>query len=231
MKSVGILIAMWEELRPLQRRWKLDWTGPGNFFTGRVGGVRVQVALCGVGPRRAQAGVELLKRYGQPEILVSLGFSAGLKPGQRAGECYLADSIEDASGEVLEAPLLYEHAAWRRGRLLCVDQLASAPDDKRRWASQHPLAQALDMESLWVARSGLPWVALRSLIDPVEEHLPLDLSRAMDQNGQVQPARLAGQVLTKPHQLPRLLRFAHLSQQATRALVTTSSTLMEVLGS
>jgi nucleoside phosphorylase len=231
MKSVGILVAMWEELNPLRKRWKLDWTGPGNFFTGKLGSLRVQVALSGVGARRAQQAVEVLRVCGRPDLLVSLGFSAGLRAGQQAGDCYLADSIEDPEGQVVEAPISPEHPRWRRGRLLCVDKLAASPQAKGRWAERHPLAQALDMESLWVARSGLPWVALRSLIDPLEEHLPLDLSQAMGPDGQVHSARLARQVLVKPHQWPKLLRFSQLSQRATRALVESSTTLMEVLDS
>lgn len=237
VKSVGILVAMWEELNPLRKAWQLEWTGPGEFFCGRQGELRLQVALSGVGPRRAREATQKLLSCGQPEILVSLGYSGALKEELQAGDCLLAHSIESGHGKFFKTPGLSTQerhcGAWKEARLLCVNRLAPTVESKRQLASLHPQAEAVDMESAVLAegaeQAGLPWRALRVVMDPLASPLPIDFDRCVSERGQTSTLRLAREVALNPGRIPALLRFAGYEKRARRSLVERSRRLLEVM--
>jgi hypothetical protein len=60
------------------------------------------------------------------------------------------------------------------GELICTTSVAATPAEKRALA--RPLALAVDMESHPAARAavdaGIPWLALRAIVDPLEATLP-----------------------------------------------------------
>lgn len=236
-KSVGILLAMREELAPLQRHWKLELTGPGDFYCGRWAGMRIQVALSGVGQQRAQVACRELLRYGAPDLLVSFGYSGGLRPELRAGDCIVADSIKDSQGNVFSPPrpssMELHGDGWLRGQLLCVETVAQSGQSKRELALQHPESWAVDMESAVLARvaqeAGIPWRSLRVIVDPIDQSLPIRFHRCMGSNGQTHPAKLAREILTSPHRWHSLVKFAGLHQSAQESLVRNSSRFLEAL--
>ena len=235
MKSVGLLLAMWEELNPLRRHWKLDWTGPGNFFSGRVGDLRLQVALSGVGPRRARQACANLLRFGKPDMLLSAGYSGGLRPELRPGDCLLARKIYTPDGPIESSlPEPPTDPKWQAAALLCVDQLAPQAVHKQTLSERYPDTAAVDMESAVLAetanQAGLPWLALRVVIDDLHTDLPLDFSRCLNEHGQMHPGKLAQQVLLNPQRLPGLIRFSKGAERARRRLVEcTDSLLAEVV--
>lgn len=223
MKSVGILIAMWEELNPLRKHWKLEWTGPGDFFTGKFNGTRIQVALSGVGPKRARQAMQPLLKYGKPELLISLGYSGALKAHLKPGDALLAHTVETQDGRRFTS-------SGGSARLLCVSRLAPTADSKRRLAEQHPEADAVDMESSVLAEAaeeaGVPWQALRIVIDPLDSALPIDFNRCVNGKGQTQASKLAREIVTNPHKLPALLEFARWESLAKKQLIEASTQLL-----
>lgn len=236
MTSIGILIAMWEELTPLRKHWGLDWTGPGDFFTGRAEGVRVQVALSGVGTRRARSACDQLLRYGQPKLLLSLGYSGGLRADLKPGDCVLAGEIATETSRFVSPRRLPDREQfWRTGSLLCVENLQPQAEHKREWARRFPEALALDMESAVVAetaaQAGLPWLALRVIIDDLDTDLPLDFSRCLNQKGQMDAGKLARQVALHPQRIPGLLRFSKGAGQARRRLVECAGRVLQEVAS
>lgn len=224
---------MWEELQPLRRHWKLEWTGPGEFFTGRWAGLRLQVALSGVGHARAQSACSQLARYGRPDVLLSLGYSGALRPDLRAGSCILADRILTSSTTWESpglSPLEQSFHGWRVGTLFCTDKVVMS---KHRLAEQYPLAQAVDMESAALAAAaceqGLPWRALRVIVDDLHTELPLDFSTCLNERGQMHATRLARAIASKPHRIGRLIRFSGHANRARQSLVENASRYLEVL--
>jgi adenosylhomocysteine nucleosidase len=219
---------MWEELTPLRKHWRLDWTGPGDFFTGKFAGVRLQVALSGVGPRHARRAVQELLGQGQPEVLISLGYSGALKEHLQPGDVIHAQEIETQDGRVF----LCEHPGHR---LLSVSKLAPSKESKRLLAENHPQAYAVDMESAVVAEAaegaGVPWRALRVIIDPLHSNLPIDFNRCVTSKGQTAPARLAKEILTHPGQIPALIEFGRWEKLARQQLIQQSSRLLEAINS
>lgn len=228
---------MWEELNPLRKHWNLEWTGPGDFFCGKWAGLRVQVALSGVGPRRARAATQLLLKHGQPDLLISLGYSGALKAELQAGDCLLAHSIETPQGQLFHShpfTSLENHAAlWRQSRLLSVTRLAPTPESKILLAGQHPEADAVDMESSVLAEAAqqaqLPWRAMRVIIDPLHSALPINFSNCVNDRGQTAAAKLAREIAFNPHKIPALMKFSAFESKARRQLVQCSSTLLEVI--
>lgn len=231
MRSVGILVAMQEELQPLRKHWRLDWTGPGYFFCGKWAGLRLQVALSGVGPARARHATQQLLRYGQPDMLLSCGFSGGLRSDLKVGDSLLASSVETtARAPVSTHPFSQAEERDRRvGPILCVDRLVPTAVGKQQLGLSHPQALAVDMESIAVTETPLPWRALRVIIDTCDENLPLDFSRCMSAQGQTHHGRLAWELMRNPQALPGLIRFGAQSARATRSLVEACSTYLEVL--
>lgn len=228
MKSVGILVAMWEEFNPLRKQWNLDWTGPGDFFTGKVAGVRVQVALSGVGPRHARRAMGDLLRLGQPEVLVSLGYSGALKDHLAPGDVIHAQEIETSDRKL--------YSSQQAGhRLLSVSKLAPTKGSKRQLAEQFPYAYAVDMESAVLAEAaesaGLPWRALRVIIDPLDSDLPIDFNRCVTNKGQTAPTKLAREIITHPGKIPALIEFGRWEKRARQQLVEKSTQLLETIHS
>lgn len=223
MKSVGILVAMWEELNPLRKHWKLEWTGPGEFFTGKVNGTRVQVALSGVGQKRAHQAMLPLLKYGKPELLLSLGYSGGLKSHLRPGDSLLAQTVETPEGRLFTS-------AGGQARLLSVSKLAPTPESKRELARRHPHADAVDMETAALAEAaeeaGIPWQALRVVIDPLDHPLPIHFNRCVNGKGQTQSSKLAREILSHPHKLPALIQFAGWERKARKQLLEASTRLL-----
>lgn len=228
MKSVGILVAMWEEFNPLRKQWNLDWTGPGDFFTGKVAGVRVQVALSGVGPRHARRVMGDLLRLGQPEVLISLGYSGALKDHLAPGDVIHAQEIETSDRKL--------YCSQQTGhRLLSVSKLAPTKGSKRQLAEQFPHAYAVDMESAVLAEAaesaGLPWRALRVIIDPLDSDLPIDFNRCVTSKGQTAPTKLAREIMTHPGKIPALIEFGRWEKRARQQLVEKSTQLLETINS
>jgi len=228
VKSVGILVAMWEELNPLRKHWQLEWTGPGDFFTGKVAGLRVQVALSGVGPRHAEKAIHHLVRQGQPELLISLGYSGALKEQLKPGDVFHGNEIESPGHKIFRNQ-------QQGHRLLSVAKLAASKEKKLQLAQEHPEAYAVDMESLILAQAaeeaGIPWRALRVIIDPLHSDLPIDFDRCVNPKGQTAPVLLAQQILTRPLKFPALLQFGRWERKARGQLLLHSSQLLEAIQS
>lgn len=228
MKSVGILVAMWEELKPLRKHWKLEWTGPGDFFTGQFSRLRLQVALSGVGRKHAQAAARDLVRQGQPELLISLGYSGALKEHLQPGDVLHGNEIETPEKQIFRNQ--------REGhRLLSVAKLAPTKEKKLQLAQQHPEAYAVDMESSVLVQAaeeaGIPWRVLRVIIDPLYSDLPINFNRCVNPQGQTAPTRLAREILTHPHKIPALIQFGKWEKKARSQLLLHSSQLLEAISS
>ena len=199
--SVGILVAMREELWAIRKVVELDWTGPGDFLSGKLGPLRIQVALSGAGPERARQAAELLVKYGQPKMLLGAGLSGGLTDTVGVGDVVLSSGVQApdrpslaASLEMLEVygdGLGYDQL----GSLLTLPRVLTTPADKAEVAAQYPDSLAIDMETYSLAevacRNQLPWLAWRVVSDGNRQALPLDFNEYLDPKGQADLRRIA----------------------------------------
>jgi adenosylhomocysteine nucleosidase len=159
--------------------------------------------------------------------LVSFGLAGGLDPGLPAGELVVPTAILGSSATTPADCFTADPAltAWLGGatphRLLAADTVAVNVRTKRcLWLRTG--AAALDLESGAIARMakahGLRFAVLRAICDPAGRDLPQAALAALDTQGAIGLARVAGSVAARPGQIPTLLRLAGDAAAARRAL-------------
>jgi len=172
----------------------------------------------------------------RPRLVVSCGFAGALKGSLSAGDLLLGSSVQDESGDAIAAPEsvlrvareALTHLRVVEGELLCSTRIAATRDAKRALA--RPGRLAVDLES-WPAaraaeRSGLPWLALRVVIDPLELDLPTFAGET--RTGYVAPA--LRHMLTGPRAMLELARFGIRTSVALHSLRRAMERLIPALG-
>jgi nucleoside phosphorylase len=197
---------------------------------GRLGGrdregAAVYRIACGAGA--AAAGVAAgLVADGAPALL-SLGLCGALVPALGTGEVVLASAVVTSSGarypceprwlECLGAAV----GLARPGVVLGAEQVVASPAEKCALAAATG-AVAVDTESHHVAvaaaAAGLPFAALRVVVDEAGDTVPPAALAAYGGNGRLRLLALAGALLRHPGELPALLRLAGRSWQALSRL-------------
>ncbi len=103
--------------------------------------------------------------------------------------------------------------------LISLPRIVRTAAEKARLAS---VGEAADMESLilmqqWAAL-GLPCLAMRVILDPVEMPMTCDFEAAMDTHGQVRITRILAQLARQPLLVPDFLRLAKQSRRSLAIL-------------
>jgi len=157
-------------------------------------GARI-VAAAGLGAGRAGAAAERLVAAGVSGLL-SFGVAGGLAPGLAAGALVVGDEAAATAGTVLAGD-----AGWRARLLARLDddggagrRVAAAGAVVGGVAGKAALhaatgAVAVDLETGPVARvaaaAGLPWLAVRVVLDAWDQALPAWLAAATAADGRV----------------------------------------------
>ncbi len=223
LDGYGFVAALPDEARTLCRRSP----SPGSL---RALGAGRWLGVSGIGEARAR---EMARRLLSEGVcgLVSWGTCAGLAPGLSPGTLIVADRIltlDGASYATCDWPtanvvnLLAGGA--HRGALLSVAHLVTTVEEKTRLYEQCG-ALGLDMESAAVAQvaieHGVPFLALRVVVDPAEASLPAALSGAVDGWGRVRLPVLVrglGWHLESWRELWRLARHFESARRTLKAL-------------
>jgi adenosylhomocysteine nucleosidase len=170
-----LLVALERELSSAARAFGAS--PRGNRAQGRFAGTDAIALAIGLGggARRAVADE-------RPRLVVSCGFSGGLDGELAPGDVVLATGVRDETGDELAAPQAVRHLAAGalsgmrcfEGELVCTTSVAATEEEKRGLARSGALA--VDMESYPAARAaveaGVPWLALRVIVDPLASSLP-----------------------------------------------------------
>jgi adenosylhomocysteine nucleosidase len=216
-KPALILVALDPELRCVARA--MGGPARNGAVRGRLNGGAAVALAVGLGGGARQS-VEAEK----PRAVLSCGFSGALSAELSAGDLVLSSSVRDENGESIAAsgPLrksaraALEGLGFVEGEIVCATRVAATPDEKRALAGANGLA--VDLES-WAAASaareaGVPWIALRVILDPLESELPAFTREA--QRNYVAPAlRYA---LKGPRAVASLARLASQARTAAIAL-------------
>lgn len=219
---VGIFCALAAEARHLgprrQREAPLAVLADGTLL-----------AVNGMGCAAAAAGARALIDAGA-DALVSWGMAGGLDPALGAGAILLPSEIlaptrapiatarpwrerlEEALGA--EAPVAH-------GRLLTAAHAIATIEDKDA-LFRATGAAAVDMESYAIAElasaQGLPFLAVRVIVDGAADRLPRPVAAAADAAGHLRIWRLIGALARTPSEFAPLLRLARRYQAASRSL-------------
>ena len=214
---VGVVAALREERRLLARAERL-WHGG-----------RPEIVLSGMGPTRTAAAAEALADE-RVAGLVSFGYAGAIASRLKPGTLLIAESVDTEDGarfsadhrwlNALEA-VLQRAVPTARGALLSVDRILATDADKRR-AHLATGALAADMETAAVAvvaaRRGLPFVALRVVVDGIGQAIPGSVLASLDAEGRVALARLALALVKRPGDLRAVLGLARAARAADRTL-------------
>jgi adenosylhomocysteine nucleosidase len=185
--------------------------------------------VSGMGGAAAAAGARVLIDAGAA-ALASFGLAGGLDASLRPGAICLPREIVSLDGKSLATS-----AHWRArvesalaarypvasGKLLSTDRAIASIEEK---AALHlaTAAVAVDMESLAVAQvasaHGLPFIAIRVIVDSAADNLPRAVAAAADQSGQLNIWRLLGALARTPADLAPLMRLGNRYRAASRSL-------------
>ncbi|MGO9742685.1 MAG: hypothetical protein ACLPN5_14485 [Roseiarcus sp.] len=161
-----------------------------------------------------------------PAALVSFGIAGGLDPHLTTGDWVVANGVMSGGRHIAtdiewSKRLEQRLSAARRGDIATVAAPVLDPGKKRR-LHRDTGAIAVDMESFQVAalaaELGVPFAAVRVVVDPVNREIPSAARLALRSDGAVAVAPILRSLIRKPSQIPALFRVASDAIIAFRAL-------------
>lgn len=224
--GLGIVAALPAEARTLGRRGLRVRTvvpiAPG-----------VQCCVSGAGAAAAHGAAHALLAAGAGALL-SWGTAGALVEGLEPGSLLLPERVRSGDRE-FGVDTGWRDALVRRltghrfrgGMLLQGIQVLGDRDAKREAGRRHG-AVAVDMESGALAAAaadvGVPFLAVRAIVDPVAWTLPEAVGAALDVSGDVRVGRVLGAALIHPSLWSDLLRLARAFAAARRTLADVART-------
>ena len=196
-----------------------------SFFTAQIGNIDVVVYLTGIGWTLPEYGLRMLVAQ-KPDVCISSGLAGGLKTSFTKGDIVAARSVaamDEGGGRVGSNTRLLDLAVE------CGASVAETCITSRQILGQAQFKRAMgefgdivDMESFKIMQMAtgpqLRAITVRAISDTVDEDMPVDFSRAVDQTGRVLVRQVALQLARYPHRLPALIRFGKNSQRAAQRL-------------
>lgn len=233
---IALVVALAQERRALERslesvlHW---WAEEFHAVSGRLGGQAVVLIQAGVGQERTHRALLTTSRWYSIRAAWSLGFAGGLAKLLNIGDLVFPSVVlkdDGLSGQVLHgAPVRATVASAleaagisvHEGPLLSVNDPLRTPEAKRA-AHQRTGAVAVDMEAAGVAVAaqhlGIPWLALKSVVDPVDEPLPDFLAGCTTERGDLRWRSLVWSVAAGGERRRALGKLGRASHQAALAL-------------
>lgn len=225
MKPIGIVAALAAEARtlgPAARRG----AGLRELSDGAL------LAVSGIGAAAADAAARRLVLSGVA-ALVSFGMAGGLDPTLVCGAVLLPEEVVAFLGTGSAAATATSRG-WRQrmraalpaaciaceGRLLTTERPIGRPDAKAL-AGRQARAVGVDMESAAIAmvagQAGLPFIALRVIVDTAADELPAAVIAASDR-GELRAGRLLAGLARAPGEIGGLIRLGLRYRTASRVL-------------
>ncbi len=230
-----VLAAMPVEVRALLKNAVVESSslqGTAAVHEIRLGTRRLRVGWTGIGPSRAEGAARWIAATFPTRWVLLTGYAGGTLGGHGTGLLLAAGEVRRSGApsllpdaalhqrmlEILEKSLegdLRVHA----GPFETVSQVAAGPEDKAALSAAGVCA--VDMEThaaaSGFAAAGIPWAALRVLLDPVRHSLA-GVERLAGDDGKARPWRIAGALVREPLLLVRLARLALAKGAADRRL-------------
>lgn len=228
----GVLVALPEELRTLSKC---------NIKQGECFSVSdsTLVTVSGSGSDNASKATQLLLNSGAQQ-LISWGCAGALAPHMEAGDLIIPALILTQDNSQLASD-----AAWSKliinslqPAIKCYDGMlveSVAVISKAREKTElfkQTQALAVDMESAAVARcaqqANIPFIAVRSIVDPAHLDLPNAINHAMTDKGIISIPKLLVYLCSHPQELPSLINTALYFNKARRTLTSVACQLPQI---
>ncbi|MBU2743236.1 MULTISPECIES: nucleosidase [Acidithiobacillus] len=219
-QRIGIVVALAAEARILL-------SGKLRYQTVMEIAPQLCMVVSGMGPIRADQAAEQLLQAGVGRLL-SWGTAGGLNPACRAGDLLVPEHIFWA-GRSWSADAGWRSALLQKfsekvlaGELCSVSEACASVAAKAQLRADYPEAQAVDMESGVVAQraaqAGIPFLAIRSVVDPAHQSIPAIAMHSVDGYGRPQILPLLRGLLLHPGDLPPLMGLGRQMQAAVNTL-------------
>lgn len=189
------------------------------------------IAVTGMGCSAASLGAHALMEAGAT-ALASWGMAGGLDPSLSAGAILIPTEVIGSGGTRLDtargwrdrlSSAIAARVPVRGGRLLTLPRAVGAVADKAE-LFRTTGAAAVDMESVAIGqvaeKHGLPFIAVRVVVDGAADVLPRAVTAAADTEGHLQIWRLIGALALAPNELAPVIRLARRYRAANRSLAT-----------
>ncbi|MBI4219379.1 MAG: hypothetical protein HY682_04480 [Chloroflexi bacterium] len=208
-------------------------------YGGHHGGHReLFLLVTGWGREDASAGARWLTGQHKPEAIVAIGYSGGTNGGLRPGAIVVATEVVllDLDGVPGEGPPIASNAglvgaaiggfpdsstAVTSGRVGTTPGIVHRATEKRSLGERSGVL-AVDLETWHVGdaarRAGIPFVAVRVVVDPVDDDLPAFVSRVPRGAAPATSAAALRFVAANPLRLSGVLRTARQAMQARRSI-------------
>lgn len=208
-------------------------------WEGELAGRPLLLARSGPGRARAEAASSYLLGHYPLSAMLGIGFAGAVQEGLRVGDLVLCERVHaqgEAEPQNCDAALLQQAAAalqgggrpFHRGDALTVPQVLGEPQDKAEVGRRLPVA-VVEMEGYWLAqaagRQGVPFLALRVVLDEVGDWLPDE--NFLDESGAVQRHRAMAYLMRHPERTAALMRLGAAVAKAGQSLAAGVTAILE----
>ncbi|MDD2335087.1 MAG: phosphorylase [Geobacteraceae bacterium] len=227
--SIGIVMAMQEEIRPILRRLgrhRKEQAGRFPVYIFQADGRQITLIESGMGTKKASEATEELISYAPPRILISAGLGGGVRKGLDVGDVVIAgQALALRKGGISTAATLENESMLR----VLSESLAGHPfrieggttvttrsivhkGRADQLIAREVVNPVLDMETSAVAetaaRIGIPLFAVRAISDAAGEELLFSLDEITDQELNIRISKVLISIAKKPRILSQMLRLA-----------------------
>jgi nucleoside phosphorylase len=205
----------------------------------------------GMGAGNMETAFRRMLREGRPDIVLSAGFGGALYEDARIGDIVWSsrafllrgertpqhehlpeDAVPDSDLGRRIGEKLHEKTAAREGSIVTLPEMMTKSKIKKIIPGGLPFP-VCDLETFYLARlshqNRVPFLALRSITDRLDEDIPPELMAVTDGTGQYRFLRAIGLLLARPKLIPLSVRLGRNAALASRSLGKAVTSLMEIL--
>ncbi len=224
--NILVTCAVDPEFDPWKKLHRFRETPVGDFKIRRteIGGVTVDFLVTGMGPVRAARAMDAIASQ-EYACCIASGVAGALQPNLGVGDIVVPRAVLESgtTNGIACDPQLVERATSSGGRvidaMISCDRVASTLGEKAHLGES---ASAVDMESFAILnaaqRRNIRALVIRIISDRHDQVLPVDLSTAVDERGQVSIGAVLRLVAGNPGQISALMKFGRESKAAAEAL-------------
>ena len=252
-KTIGLVAAMPEEIRPLLRhvgKCGREKVSGFNLYRFINGGRDVVLIESGIGAARAAQATGVLLDSASPDIILNFGFAGAVLAGPAVGDIVVADRLlffkerlfTEQQGPPPGLPeelvsLLKQGCGGEKIRIHCGTFISAGEIvAKHRLAGLLPAGTTnpvLEMETAAVARIAargkIPVAAVRAISDAADEELDFSIEEFTDREMNIRVLKVLRTVAGKPRIIPQLCRLARNSKRAGENLAVALMALLKNL--
>ncbi len=192
---------------------------------------QIMAATTGVGVHKAREALRSVLDRFRPDLILSVGFAGALYEGATIGDLVAASSVSLVSGsdertiQIADDGGLREkfcnRTSARTGSFFTLQTLMEKRAVKPLVppTARFPVCEMETFPLAQLARErGLPFLAVRSITDRLDEEIPAEFLELAASSGWRQSVRASGLLICKPRLLPMAAKLAARSRRASRCL-------------